>query len=313
MTLAWELADSLSGSVTNEGDQAEQEEITRHLVIGQVLNYRDLRARVEPFAPRYATDLIRGTYWVRRRLDFRGLGNRYFDVLATYATLLPQTGLGLAPSSIAWDTTGNTERIYQARTETVYPEEEPGFDKAINVSGDAIEGLDVPRPGMKYSETWLMPTATAFDDDYMGAVHRLTATVNEEAFRAFEPGEALFLGARCQWSGDTPFAQITYEFDCRPNVEDYTVGDLDPFEKQGWEYVWFRYADAVETNSLVKRVRSAHKNGVFEADAWGELLIVNDEEENPRRVGAAKTPNLATPAEQADLSALQAAFRGSFS
>ncbi len=312
---AWELSDTFSGSISNEGEGAEVEDVARRFVMGQVFDLADLRLRVNLFCPRYAADPRGGVYWVRRRLDYRGIGNRYFDITAAYSTLLPKVGSGLAPSSMAWDTTGHSERIYQAFEETVYPSTEPNFDKAISVSGDAVEGIDVPRPGMKYSETWLLPSSTAFATNYINAVHDATATTNSATFRAFDPGEALFLGARCQWSGDAPFAQVTFEFDCRPNVDNYTVAGLSPFAKKGWEYVWLRYRDDVASNGLVKRVQAAHKDRVFEASNWSGLLITgNDGDGNPLKVGTAKTGEQPVPATAGiPLSQIQLAMQGSFS
>lgn len=312
---AWELADTFSGSITNESEGAEVEDVSRRFVMGQVFDLADLRLRANLYCPRYAADPRGGVYWVRRRLDFRGIGNRYFDITAAYSTLLPKVGSGLAPSSMAWDTTGHSERIYQAIEETVYPSTEPTFDRAINVSGDAVEGIDVPRPGMKYSETWLLPASTAFATSYITAVHDATATVNGATFRAFDPGEALFLGARCQWSGDAPFAQVTYEFDCRPNVDNYTVAGLPQFAKKGWEYVWLRYRDDEASGRLVKRVQAAYKNRVFEPSSWGGLLITgNDGDGNPLKVGAAKTGEEPLPAASGiPLSEIRQAMQGSFS
>lgn len=281
----YELADTFSGSITNEGEGAEVEEVTRRFVMGQVFDLADLRRRASLYAPQYAADAERSTYWVRRRLDFAGIGNRYFSVNATYSTLLPKTS-GLSPSSMAWDTTGTSERIYQAKEETVYPNTQPSFDRAINVSGDSVEGIDVPRPGMKYSETWLIPSSTAFSEAYIDGVNSITATTNAAKFRSFEIGEALFLGARCQWSGDAPFAQVTFEFDCRPNVDAYAVAGLTPFPKKGWEYVWLRYESTAASNQLVRRVLAAYKNRVFDSADWSTLQITgNNPQGQPWKVG----------------------------
>jgi hypothetical protein len=277
----YESHDSMSGSVTNESESGEVQAVTRHYVVGRIPNFDTVVEWVtESYAPRYVP--ARGGYWVRRRLNVKGIGNLYWDIAADYETLVPKddggdenSGGNVVPGSIAWDTTGRTERIYQALQETVYPNGEPGFDCAINVSGSSVEGIDVPKPGMRYSETWIFPASIAMTDAYVESVFRTTGTCNAEPFRFFKPGEGLFMGGRCQWQGDQPYATISFEWEGRPNVPDYYVspGFGQTFPKEGWEYVWCRYSEQVDSSTLVRRPRSAHKNRLFEKASWSGLLI----------------------------------------
>lgn len=276
----YESHDSMSGSVTNESESGEVQAVTRHYVVGRIQDFDTAVAFVtEKYAPRYVP--AGGKYWVRRRLNVKGVGNLYWDIAADYETLVPKKrennddGENGVPGSIAWDTTGRTERMYQALDETVYPEGEPSFDGAINVSGSSVEGIDVPKPGMRYSETWIFPADVAMANAYVNSVFRLTGSVNAENFRFFQPGECLFMGGRCQWQGDQPYATIAFEWEGRPNVADYypSKGFVEPFAKEGWEYVWCRYRDEVDADTLVRRPRAAYKNRLFLKAEWGGLLI----------------------------------------
>ncbi|MBU6222275.1 MAG: hypothetical protein KGR24_05925 [Planctomycetes bacterium] len=296
------MADSMSGSVTNESEGGEVREVKRRWVIGRCQGFDDAVDQISLYAPPYAS--LSGYFAVRSRLDVSGIGNRYFDCTATYRTLLPKPddegdgggggggGGGesnFVPGSGSWDTSGTTERMYQALSETGYPEESAAYmEEAINVNGGSVEGVDVVKPGMRYSETWIVPAATAFSYEYMGAVHRLTGTVNDEPFRAFDPGEALFMGARLQYQGDQPYASITFEFECRPNEPDFTVsGHANvTFSKEGWDYVWIRYEDAVSDGSLIRRAIAVYKNQIYKKGDWAGLGI------NSGQIGLPKNPRV---------------------
>lgn len=279
----YESSDSMSGSVTNESESGEVQDVSRRYVVGRIPDYNTVvRWVTERYAPRYVTTDGSGKYWVRRRLNVRGIGNQYWDCTADYQTLVPkdpgseeQGDSNVVPGSIAWDTTGRTERIYQALDENVFPPGSPTFDGAINVSGTSVEGIDIPKPGMRYSETWIFPADLAMSDDYANAVFRLTGSLNADSFRFFSRGECLFMGGRCQWQSDQPYATIAFEWEGRPNEPEYyaSPGFGGTFFKYGWDYVWCRYSDEVHTDTLVRRPKSAHKNRVFEFYEWSDLLI----------------------------------------
>lgn len=296
-TVAYELVDSMSGSVTTEQESFEVQECKRRFVVGQFTGFNAVKSFMDGFAPRYAIDDGVQLYWTRTQLDIKSIGNKYYDVTATYRTLQPSVaptgddggdnnngggGSHLSAGSIGWDTTGRTEHITQALGETGYPDGVTYFEEAINVSGDAVQGIDVVRPSMKYTETWLLPATLAMSPSFMNGVHRLTGTVNASPFRAFAAGEALFLGAKGQWSGDSPFVAVTFEFECRPNVNDFYVKAIPPFPKKGWEYVWVRYQPEGGMD-IVRRPIAAYKNTLYHERAWDALVIAG------RSIGGAKS------------------------
>lgn len=310
--ICYELQDSMSGSVTNETESGESREVKRRYLIGRCQGFNNVVKEISLFAPPYVVSDGSGIFWVRKRLDVAGVGNGYFDCTAIYNTLVPKTDSGDGggggggggggpaeqpqPGSIAWDTIGHTERIYQALEEEKYPQDPdtPTMEGAINVSGNAVEGIDVVRPSMRYSETWIMPASIALSDGFIGAVHKLTGTVNDSFFRVFEPGEALFMGGRCQWQGDQPYAPVTFEFECRPNGDWYTPGWGDLIPKEGWEYIWIKYEDAVSGGSLIRRPKYVYKNKLFEKKDWfSEGLLIADQ---AMKVGKARAGVRGKPA-----------------
>lgn len=278
----YEMSDSMSGSVINEQESGEQREVRRRYVIGQCLGFNDAVEQITRYAPEYVVADGAGIYWVRRRLDVNGIGNRWFDCTAVYQTLLPKSSAeseqqdpSFVPGSIAWDTTGHTEHITSARggPETSFPADAPYFHEALNVSGDAVQGMDVVAPAMRYSETWILGVNVAMDPSYVEPIYRLTGTTNLSPFRAFARGECLFLGARAQWPGDVPYVAVTYEFEARKNDDAFNIPGLASFSKRGWQHVWIRYEDTTSNDALVKKPTAAYLNTPYIEMDWSPLRL----------------------------------------
>jgi hypothetical protein len=190
----------------------------------------------------------------------------------------PQNNSNFVPGSIAWDTSGHTEHITQSRGTATFPAgaTPPDFDSAINVSGDSVNGIDKVSPSLRYSETWIMPIGVAMSATFVEAVYTTTGTVNLNQFRAFKPGEALFMGARGQWQGDQPYVAVTFDFECRPNVTDYYGGGtIGQFPKEGWQYVWFLYETAPSNGALVRKPLHAYRETIYEKKDWSAMQIVS--------------------------------------
>ncbi len=288
--VVYETLDSMSGSVTNDLESGETREVRRSFVIGQCEGFNDAVAKIEPYAPQYVQADGAGTYWRRSRLDVSGVGNKYFQVTASYATLSvkggdsPGGGQSPEPGSLAWDTTGHTEHITQSIEQQGFPAGAPDFEGAINVSGNTVGGLDVVRPCLRYSETWIMPASLAISPGFIGAVYQRTGTVNQEQFRAFQPGEALFMGARAAWQGDVPYVAVTFDFEARPNGEWYSQGFGEGIPKEGWQYIWCLYETASSNDRLIQRPIYAYRETVYEKKEWSGLLI------GSRVIGAPPAP-----------------------
>lgn len=274
----WEMLDSMSGSVTNEQEQGEVLEVRRRYLLGQTLGFNSTVLEINKYAPPYVSADGSGVTWLRKRVDITGVGNRYFDCTVTYQTLVPKQepeggGNSPVPGGILWDTTGHTEHMTQAYGEEVYGDETVSFEGAINVSGDTVNGIDVVRPGMRYSETWILPAVYAMDCANLWQIYYNTGSVNAATFRCFAPGECLFLGARGQWQGDQPYVVVTFDFEARPNE---TV-NLSPglpgvvFEKEGWQYYWIRYQTDTNNDTLIQRPIAAYLNTIYQKKDWAGL------------------------------------------
>jgi len=110
--------------------------------------------------------------------------------------------------------------------------------------------------------------------EYKATLFALTGKVNSAAFKGFEAGEVLFLGASGSKRGEEDW-EITYRFAASPNATNIQVGDITVTSKKGWEYLWVRYADAEDAgaNALVKRPVAAYVEKVYEEGDFSALGI----------------------------------------
>ncbi|MBN4052529.1 hypothetical protein JYT82_00275 [bacterium AH-315-K20] len=102
----------------------------------------------------------------------------------------------------------------------------------------------------------------------------LTGKVNNGVFRGFAAGECLFLGASGSKRSDSDW-EISFRFAASPNATNLTVGDITGIAKKGWEYLWVRYADAVDdtAKALVKKPSAAHVEQVYDSGNFAALGI----------------------------------------
>ncbi|HMN39746.1 MAG TPA: hypothetical protein PKE29_02805 [Phycisphaerales bacterium] len=112
---------------------------------------------------------------------------------------------------------------------------------------------------------------------YKGTLFSLTGKVNTGAFKGFQPGEVLFLGASGSRRGTDPDDdwEITFRFAASPNASGISVGSISGISKKGWEYLWVRYADQEDTGShaIVKRPVAAYVERVYDEGNFAGLGI----------------------------------------
>ena len=284
----YELRDSESGSVENDLESGEVWNVTKRYLIGQCPGgMGEVKDAIAEYLPRYWESPA--GYWRRKSLGIKGVGKQCFECTGEYTTLVP-TGSGggggdggsqpddtqsFVPGSIAWDTTGFTEHVTSALGERVKGGDgTEDFGGAINVQGTAVQGIDKVVPAMKYSETWIMPAQVGLSVDFVKSIYTLTGTVNASQFRAFSPGEALFMGARAQWSGDQPYTTVTFDFNCRANNPSYYVKTIEPTLKEGWEFAWVTYyQSSTGSGFLVQRPGCLIIDTIYEKKDWSGLRI----------------------------------------
>ena len=139
-----------------------------------------------------------------------------------------------------------------------------------------FEGVDITVPVFQFSETHYF-TNDQVTPSYKGTLFTLTGKVNSGAFKGFQAGEVLFLGASGARRGTDPDDdwEITFRFAASPNASGISVGDISGISKKGWEYLWVRYADQEDTGShaIVKRPVAAYVERVYDEGSFAGLGI----------------------------------------
>jgi hypothetical protein len=194
--------------------------------------------------------------------------------------------------SRSFDTGGATQHITQAIPSDTFPFGDqsfhtgspaaPNMKGAIGVDGDTVQGVDIVVPQLTWTETYDVPTLYV-TTAYIKKVSQLTGTVNNAPFREFAEGEVLFMGASGsqQWDldkGDGPWS-LSYKFVASANQGEgktfpaITIGDIEDIEKDGHDYLWVRYEDAVENSTLFKKPKFVYVDKVYRRGNFKDLGI----------------------------------------
>ena len=293
-----ELFDSGSGGLTTNDKGLLEREVSLRWLVNNKLNY--------PAAEAWATEQAPLTYKQHRRtrIDIRSLGNKWWEVTASYtnAEIQPEEGGGQQgggdsgsdpiSNTISIDTTGGTEHITQANTfenagqtgengQIGYPRpgtEWPDMEGALNVEGDQVRGIDVTVPVFNFSETWTFPSYLLVDS-YIATLYELTGTINNNKWRVFDTGEVLFLGARTEITRGASASAVTFSFQVRPTMIDFSVGTGEDkiinINKGGWDYMQVTYDTVAKAGSIVKIPKCVYISSVYQGKDFTRLLLGN--------------------------------------
>lgn len=192
----------------------------------------------------------------------------------------------------SFDTGGATQHITQAIQSDEWPDGEqrfwtgspaaPNMRGAIGVDGDSVQGVDIVVPQLTWTETYEVPNLYV-STAYIKKVSSLTGTVNNAAFRGFAAGEVLFTGASGsqQWDadkGDGPWS-LSFKFVAAANqgpgktFPAVTIGGIEGIAKDGHDYLWVRYEDAVEGATLLKKPKFVYVDKVYRREDFSQLGI----------------------------------------
>jgi hypothetical protein len=247
----------------------------------------------------------------RSSLQCRPVSGGWYEISATYANVSMDSGeneigflndddVRMIPVSVDVDTTGGTEHITQAWSDSEdptgyvasYPEGAPDSHGAINVSGDRVNGIDITVPAFQFTETWLVPAEyllagpAAGETPYAIQLKDMTGVVNDDAFRSFKKGEVLFLGARFTAISNQTMVPVTYSFSVRPNREQFFVGSIEIAIKYGWDYLWISYASDTDEGAPVQKPVSVYVDRVYERKKFTGLKLARTWSEFHLRTGA---------------------------
>lgn len=148
-----------------------------------------------------------------------------------------------------------------------------GWNPATNSNA----GYDVTVGIMSESYTKLIDT----DDitpTYKRLINNMTGTVNNKAFKGWEPGEVLFTGVSLsgqitgKGSKELP---VTFNFMISPNLKDFKLTDKLTVTKKGWLYVWYIYKKIPDatTGKLAPKLLHAYLDQVYRESDFGLLRL----------------------------------------
>jgi hypothetical protein len=184
---------------------------------------------------------------------------------------------------IQFDTDGGTQKITQSLQTLgsyAFPLTDVGgspigvsgtvtnYNGAIGVTKDGVEGVEVTVPTFKWTEKWWIPQSLC-NAPYLKTLEAATGLTNLNAFRGFNQGEVLFLGA----SGGGNLGElweVTFKFSASTDDDNLTVGSgaiqITGVNKPGWAYMWIRYLDKVDPTSkfAVKVPQQANVEQVYD-------------------------------------------------
>lgn len=147
----------------------------------------------------------------------------------------------------------------------------PDFKGAINVSRDGINGVDIDFATFIFTETVLFSEDNV-TNAYLRKVKSLANKVNDAPFRGWEAGEVKFNGATIARQNADNF-ELTFRFEVSENKTGMVVNGSDPFDKEGWDYIWFVFADNTSAANNVKQVKYFYVERVYDRGDFSDLGI----------------------------------------
>lgn len=293
-----EGVESGAGTLSVGSDGLISREVELRFLVRSMEGYTDAEAKAVELAPLYYDGHRRGS------IQCRPVGGGWYQIAVSYGNtgvnayegwgIENDDGVFLIPNGVSVDTTGGTETVTQAIETTGFKAEGPGAPnshRAINVSGNQVNGVSKTVPAFNFTETWLVPAwyllagvekkEVAEDDEndpgpaipYAQTLHEMTGKMNEDDWRIFKGGEVLFLGARYDISRGATMVPVTYSFSVRPNREDFDVGDIKVYFKRGWDFMWIVYEDTEDDGFGVKKPKYVYVDQVYEDVPFADLQI----------------------------------------
>jgi len=212
-----------------------------------------------------ATVATATTSLIRLGMSIRQVSNGHWEAFVNYGhpslPPFPETGESSYQFEVGGGTQRRTHALENIANYGIGAATPPDFKGAIGVTENGVEGVDVIVPQFQFSETHYIDDL-GMTPTYQATIATLAGGVNDATFKGHAAGEVLFLGASGGKRGAGDW-EVNFRFGVQRNVTGLQVGDITGIDKDGWDYLWFRFAEAESGNALVKRPQSAHVDRVY--------------------------------------------------
>jgi len=289
--LVWvEDGDSRQATIVRKGKKAASNYVASYKVFGttdDTVLHADINAKVTSSMQYWQYPGVTGMQLRAEQYSVSYLGDNAWQVTIQYEKNGAEDGTEPLKRARSFDTTGGTQHITQAESETGYPSGFGGANyqfMAIGVDSNGVNGVDIVAPQLQWQESYDVPDAYV-TSNYIKSLASVTGTTNNASFRGFAAGEVLFVGCSGsqEWDdqkGRGPWS-LSYRFVASPNagtgqtLPARSVGDITGIEKKGHEYLWVRYEDSVSgaSNALLKKPKAVYVNKVYRESNFSALGI----------------------------------------
>ena len=185
---------------------------------------------------------------------------------------LPGDGEPLGPEW-SFSTIGGTEKLLRSiETVAALPVGAPDYDRAINVTKDGVEGVELIQPKL---ELVCKKTHNFMTLSYIRLLSYMTGMVNNRKWGPFRLGEMLLMGAEGQQDQRGKWV-VTYRFlnsRTMNNIAIDVAGDIIIPSKRGHDYLWTRLTEGQVGDALTLKVDAAYVEQVYPYENFNKLWI----------------------------------------
>jgi hypothetical protein len=218
--------------------------------------------------------VVSGNVLHRQNVELTEAGFKLYIARANYGRTNPAVG----SVRFSFTTTGGTFHIQASRqtvgiySTTTSPE---NFGQLINVRRNQdqwdVQGADIVIPALKMTYVVRQP-AGFVDENFARLMASITGTVNAAAWRGFQPGEVLFLGAEGSQGTDAE-TEVTYHFAAEKNLSGLVIGAISGIQKDGHDLLWLTWEDEVTPEGLpALKPRTVYVERVYERVNFAALF-----------------------------------------
>lgn len=201
----------------------------------------------------------------------------YWEVTATYVKSTPIAPPAEGESEYSFEVATNSVHITQS-IETVSVQVQEGddthssFGGVIGVTKDGVDGCDILVPESRFSETHYLSDSIV-TEAYRRTLRSIVGKTNDAPFRDHDTGEVLLVGIRGGKRASDEVWQVEFQFATSDNASGLVIGDINPIDKGGFDYLWIYYEPSVEGTRIVPVPAVASVERVYRSANFSDLGI----------------------------------------